>query len=735
MEETRGRFADPPREYAIYPIVHDLVGVAGLGRRRHKWHRLPGLEEIRECGFGGLVVNAPYAPDYPDNEQDWQAFVAAVEKAEGLGFRLWIYDEKGYPSGTAGGAVLEARPDLEAVGLVAYRYWKTLSGPHPYRSDTPHGKLFKALLTPPSGSAEPVDITDTADERGTLRFEIPEGAYNLCVFVERDLYDGTHAAHSYSEPRRYINLLDARATDEFIRVTHDQYKSRLGEKFGKSIRAFFTDEPSLLSWHTQPVSYPLFPWRSDLPEVFRKRYGYGIELAIVAILIGTGREVVKRRCDFWELVSDELAENFFGKLQDWCRANGVLASGHLLCEESLVPHLLLYGSFYASMKRFDAPGIDQLNSDPAALMSTRSLPIGRLVASVADVFARTEVMTEASDHCQREKGQEISPEWVRASMNWHFALGVNVITAYYRFTQFNADQLRDLNKYVARLGLLLREGRRASRVAVLYPECTLWTTAGPTTGARGEDQPAEARKLAATLCDVSWGLLHRQIDFDYVDEDILNEATLENGALVFGDRRYEAVVLPGARVVRDATAARLSDFMAAGGKVLAAGMLPTVSRDGNDEAVRKPFAARLGLDDGSLIVFETTGPDLPARALAALPRTIRLVSGGIRRRTILDSLAAPGATTGNQAPVEPASDDILAHVRQNDGKLIVFLANMAGSHYSGLLHIVGAGSCEVWNPSDGTIAKCTEARQEEGGLQLEVRLGAYEGVFYVATVA
>jgi len=732
MEDARKDFAEPPREYAIYPIVHNVSALTDPKRAQSaRYRRFPDLETVRDLGFGGLVVNVDYSSDYPENKGDWRSLADAVGKATDIGFKIWIYDEKGYPSGSAGGAVLDRRPELEAVGLTAYQYWRVLSGPHEYRSDTPNGKLFKALLVPLTGVDVPVDITETADERGTLRFEIPRGAYRLFVLVERDLYDGTHAAHSYSEPRRYINLLDAEATDEFIRVTHEHYKRHLGPHLGKSVQAFFTDEPSLMSWNTQPMPYPLLPWRGDFPDVFRTRYGYEIELALVAVMFGTGAHVVKRRCDFWELVSNDLAENFFGRLQDWCRANDTLATGHLLSEENLLSHLPLYGSAYASLKRFDAPGIDQLNSDPGVLMRTGCIPIARLAASVADVFDRSEVMTEASDHSQREANQLISIGWARASMNWHFALGVNVITSYYNFSPFSPDEVRDLNTYVARLGLMLRRGKRVSRVAVLYPECTLWASVVPTNDARSSGQPAEAQRMARTFYDVSWALLHRQIDFDYIDEDVLNDGDLQDGVLVFGSRRYEAVVLPDARVLRSATARKLADFMDAGGTVLAAGSLPALSRDGDDEQVRETFAQCLAKGDASLVSFETTGPDLPLRALSALPRTVRLTS----EHALRGAISASGGLPSNDAPAEGASDGILAHVRKDGDDLIVFVANMAGSPWSGFIHIADAESCEMWDPADGTIAACGEAEPDDAGLRIKGTLDAYEGRFYVARLA
>lgn len=728
------QFECPPQRLAIHPLVHSRHSAArrasdDKGQRHDYPYGDP--EGIAELGFGGVVANVSYGPGYPDSPDVWQRFREAVEEYENAGLDIWIYDEAGYPSGTAGGAVLDAKPELEARGLVVYNYWRVLNGPSHFRADALSGKLYKALLVPVDGTGDPVDVTDTANERGTLRFSVPEGRHTLLVLVERELYEGTHAAHSYSDPRRYINLLDADATNEFMRVTHEKYEECISDSLGKSVKAFFTDEPSLISWNTENLPYPIISWRSDFPERFKERYGYGIELALVAVLLNRGAEIVKRRCDFWEFTASELADNFFGRIQDWCRAHNVMASGHLLAEEDLIAHVFLYGSYYASMRKFDAPGIDQLCSEPEGLMSTSGIPIARLAASVADVFGRSTVMSEASDHTSREAGRQISMDWIKASMNWHYALGVNLITSYYGFGRFSPDELKDLNKYVARLGYMLRRGSRFSRVAVLYPECSLWAACTPVRDARGGVQSDEAQSIAKAFRGVSWELLSRQIDFDYVDERVLLDSVVENGKLIFdpmpesegvcsegqavlSPREYEAVILPNASVLSRATAEKLARFMDEGGKVVSLGVLPSMSREGEaDDRVHQVFAARLDRGDSSLVHVSMDDGQLPLECVRALPRTVRLEKADAS---------------------DTSSSQILGHVRKDGDSLIVFLCNMEEKDYSAVLSIdkPGIGGCEIWNPVDGSVKQCEITGVGSKGVRLEISVPAYSGVFVVA---
>ena len=456
--ELKKSFQNPDRRHAIYPIIHG--GVAANPSR---------AEHIERLGFAGIVGNVPYGEGYPDDDAEWQRTSDGFREFLKRGMHVWIYDEKGYPSGTAGGAVTDMNPDFIAQGLYCYEYWRTLSGPGPYRADVPGDKLYRAMLLPLDGG-EAIDVTDTQNEHGTLKMHIPKGEYHLFMMSSRRLFDGTHAAESYSEPRNYISLSDKAATEAFISVTHEKYAQKLQDEFGKGVLAFFTDEPSLIAWNIRTAVYPIVPWHRDYPAQFAAKYGYPIELAVVAVVTKRGPQMLKRRCDFWEFIGDSVAANYFGTIQEWCHAHGMKSSGHFLEEERLQAHVYNYGSMYKCGKRMDWPGIDQLASEPSQLMYSGSIPIARLLASFADVSGEQETFTEFSDHSSRMANRQIGIEWVRASVNWHFAMGINNFTSYYGWENFDEKDIPPLNTYTARLGGLLRRGRRDSRVAVLYPE-------------------------------------------------------------------------------------------------------------------------------------------------------------------------------------------------------------------------------------------------------------------------
>ncbi len=119
--EIAAGFRDPDRRYGVFQIIHG--GAADPGRAEYYDRR----------GFAGIVGNIPYNWDFPGDEEGWKSTEAGFREYIRRGMKTWIYDEKGYPSGTAGGYVTENHPEFVAKGLYCYDYWRVIGGPSPSR--------------------------------------------------------------------------------------------------------------------------------------------------------------------------------------------------------------------------------------------------------------------------------------------------------------------------------------------------------------------------------------------------------------------------------------------------------------------------------------------------------------------------------------------------------------------------------------------------------------------------
>ena len=696
FEKLERALKSPDRRYAVYQIIHDGAAIPEKAEYYDgRW-------------FGGVVGNLQYTRDFPDDEAAWKAIEAGMREYIRRGMHTWIYDESGYPSGTGGGYVTEYNPQFVAKGLYCYDYWRVITGPGAYRADVPGDKLWKAVLISVDGG-DPIDVTCGLNERGTLYINVPCGRYYLFMMSIRRLFDGTHATESYSEPRNYISLADRAAAKSFIECTHERYKARLSDEFGRGILATFTDEPSLISWNIRTGVFPILPWLDSYPDDFEKKYGYPFVNACVAVVLNRGECTVKRRCDFWEFIADGVAEGYFAEIEDWCHKNNLKSSGHMLEEERLQAHVYNYGSFFRSMRHFDWPGIDQLNTEPSVLMNDTHVPIARFVASFADINGEHEVFTEFSDHSVRERGARAGIECYYGSVNWHLAMGVNNFTSYYSWDGITKEETADFNRYTARSGYILRQGIRDSRVAVFYPEAAMWAAYTPSTAARAVDSSEKMLSVERAFAKVSWDLLHRQIDFDYIDSRILAAGEIKNGKLCYGDRTYSAVVLPCARVLEAAAMEKLLDIESSGIAVFFCGEIPEICRESGD---RTQLCERIAneVKNGSMFASETA--DFGRLIDEKLPDKCRPVSVSSDKGTYWPMLLSHSRVTG-------------------DGMRIVYIANMANEDFGGTVRAEGDYS-SVYEADDFSGEMfAADCKRGENDVSVDVSLKAGEARFFI----
>ncbi len=467
------------------------------------------LSRYKECGLGGVVCNVAFK-DYMRSEENWKTLGRAVGALSKLGLRAWIYDEDGYPSGSAGGLVLKENRDFEAMELTF----------DPLRSDP---------------------------------------------FQVQPAYEFTHASNNYAAARRYINLIDDRAVHCFLAKTHDAYRQRLGSSFGTTIEATFTDEPSLMTVNLGQIPaaarqkvrvddpldpavkpLPAVPWCYDLPERFQERYKRDLLPLRRSLFVGNTPEDRLARRQFWALIADLTAQRYFGAIQEWCAKHHLASSGHTLCEESPLHHVPLEGNGLKMLGRMDIPGLDILTSDPEAVIHSGWLTAA-LPASAAVLNGRRRVMTEVSDFAQTQSGQgPASLPDMQATAAWQAAWGVTEFTLYYSPSQRRVEQFRAFCDFVGRLNALLKPAELDPQVLLYYPIYDLWAEYLPVTDRlQLESQSPKAQEIVRSFMHLGQSLQRLQIPFTLVDHENLARATVDaKGNLVIQGHAFRAILLP-----------------------------------------------------------------------------------------------------------------------------------------------------------------------------------------------
>jgi hypothetical protein len=541
------------------------------------------MRQLKALGLGGIVCNVAFG-EYLRSEAHWRTMVEAVESCKEVGLRVWIYDEDGYPSAAAGGLVLEGHPEFEALAL-AY---------DPSRADP---------------------------------------------FVLRPAYEHTHASNNYYAARRYPNLIDAGAVERFIKTTHEAYYARLRGHFGTTIEALFTDEPSLMAVNIGPLPEsvrtkvrvadrldpnvrPLasVPWVRDLAALYEERYEQDLMGVRRSLFEGDGAADREVRVRYWSLVSDLLAERYYGRIQAWAGGHGVASSGHILWEEMLVHHAALEGHTLKVLGRMDIPGLDLLTSWPEAAIHTGWMT-AVLPASAAVLNGGRQVMTEVSDFSETMAGKPpASVADMCATAGWQAAFGVTEFTLYYNRQQRTPAEYRAYGTFVGRLNALLREARPAPRVLLYYPIADVWAEYRPVAEKlTAGSQSARLRRIADSFMGLGQRMTRGQVSFALADHEVLAGARLESGALRIGEHRFGTVVLPAEVVLPADAAGALERFEAGGGRVVReAGQAAGAYENGRlSEAAERLVMGRFVREGRELIVVVNVGAGPCERTMSA----------------------------------------------------------------------------------------------------------------------
>jgi hypothetical protein len=718
---TAASFSNPPAAFRPLQIVHGFDGMLTNPAKLEGEEGIAArLDKLRSLGIGGVVANVGFK-DYLQSPRQWEIYRAGLRAAAARDMVLWWYDEKGYPSGTAGGIVTRSHPEYAALGLACYRV--PVRARHSVDFMLPvscrafvwagaiRGDLAKACRE------RIVDLTPHVDRSGTLRWEAPAGKWTILYLAERVMYEGTHAAGNVCEFKHYANLMDRRAVAEFIRVTHEQYVRQTPPDLWKRMRAVFTDEPSFMTYYhghlpdrfegkVPVVDAPLFidrppavPWLGTFLAEFRKRKGYDLRPFLYGLFCSHSEEAAYARQDYYEIAARLYADAFYGQIAAWCRKHGIAFSGHVLAEECLDGHVTSHGSLFEVVRKMDLPGIDMLDSDPGTIMSSFRFMAAKQVASVAHLTGAKEVHCECSDWVQRNGNIGATLAQRRGQGNVLYALGINQVTAYWSWDDIGDEGYRAYNDYMARLALLLRGGRHVCDVAVVYPIRAAWATYVP-------GSPIEAAKIDdGRLYAAAWrlanegyaqpvrDLLQNQIDLDVVDEQAIVEGSIDSGALCVADERYRVVVLCAADTLGAAAGEKLTAFARAGGTV--------IFLDAPPKRAESPAATRRLRRAVARIFASGHGRRVPRAKVVAAVRK---------------------AAVGDFVLGSPDPDILYTH-RHVDGRHVYFVVNDAPEPRCIRPQLGVPGEFALYRPLTGVI--------EPPGPVGEIRLEGLEGVFLV----
>jgi hypothetical protein len=683
------RFLHPPASTRILPIIHAQQDAPVEQDRQ--------LEQLLRRGFGGFAGNVSF-DGYVDDESKWPAFLRGVKEAKRRGMSLWLYDECGYPSGSARDLTLKGHPEWAARGLLVTT---TFTRGGMVSLTVPPGRLVLAAALPCKlGEVQLEGLQDLSSYvEGTLvRWNAPAGEWFVTAMTDDLIYDGTHAAISLAYKKPCIDLLTPEPTRRFLEVTHARYAGKLGNDLGQFFVSTFTDEPSLQNYWFQRMPYRVLPWSLTIEQEFLRRTGRALKPLLPALVADSGPEGARVRYEYWSTVGELVSENYFGQIQSWCHEHRLLSGGHLLMEESLVAHVPFYGHFFRCLRRLDAPSMDCLTSLPSQV----PWDVARMVSSAADLEGRTVTMCEVSDHSQRYRpsGDErpierVTEEEIRGTCNRLIWGGINTLTSYYVFDGLSDGQLRRINLHVGRCQTMLRGGNQVTDIAVLYPAESVWLRFLPAT--RGATDSPQASRIENVFDQVSTALYDANWDFRYVDADALLGAEVDEGTMMHRNLRWRILVFPGADTLPLDAWRKVKEFYRSGGVVVAVGARPKNSDDQFPSPEVVALAKEIYGDDETIGVTTNERGGIGVYVPHALSGLVPLVIDRLLERPVI---------------CESDSNAVRVTRRAIGGQEVYFVINDSHVPWSGELQFCDHGVTEKWDPSSGASKHLAEPRRQ-----------------------
>ncbi|MEI7935430.1 MAG: glycosyl hydrolase [Verrucomicrobiota bacterium] len=698
-----------------------------------------------QSGFGGvapLPLEGRYGHTLPKYLTDdyFARYGDILNTARELGMEVILYDDEGFPSGSAGGRMMKLFPDdtLKRLDKVE----EEVQGPTNYSRDLPAGALMGVVAMNPQ-TWQRIDLT-TNVSASHLTWQAPAGAWKVMLFT------------CVATGNQLVDFMSPEAVDKLITLTYGEYFKRFPEHFGSTIHRNFFDD---VGFHGKAR-----PWTTAFNEKFQKQYGVSPVPLYPALWRDIGPDTEAARVALFAFRAELLAEGYPGRVGAWCRAHGIQSEGHPPGNYDPCP-VDIHCDTLKFYRHVDIPLMD------AIFYHGHGRPGFKLISSAATMYDRPLVAAEEYG-AYAEKDFD-SVMLYRTGLEL-FARGVNRVIPHGQWldpehvrpppliSHLSAKllpSLRGYSEWSARCSLMLQGGRPVVDIAMLYPIAAMEAYYNFNLPERnwGFNVPPDCdyQRVSDKLT------CHVRRDFTFLHPDALAAQCTRQGATLRLNnatnwQEYQAIIIPGGKVIPWESLKIIKDFYDHGGKVIATTRLPEKSAEfGHDADVQSDIAEMFGSVPAYVAPSKPPGkPDqkgqgvvLPETEYAATPFQTRTNgNGGKAYFAAQPTVAALQAMLDNALPVPDVAfdeslrvssgDGALSYLhKQKDGREIYFFANSSDDAVDTFVRLRGNLTPQFWNPHTGemTPAKVTHVQEHGQAItRLHLKLAPVTSLFVIA---
>lgn len=518
---------------------------------------------MEEMGFGGFFMHSRVGLSTEYLGDKWFDITnKCADYAEKKGLESWLYDEDRWPSGSAGGMAAVKHENR-------MKYMRVNEGVPDWS---------KNIIAAFSCRLEGINVYDVkriyqgdASDGDILWFDVVE-------FPEAAAFNGT----------TYIDTMKREATEEFIKITHEKYAEKCGNRLGNSIKGIFTDEPNrceiMTDMERSGINISAWtPYTDDLFTEFEKHWGYDLRNYLPQLFYKeNGNDVAQVKWHYCETIQRLFLENFMKPVSEWCHEHNMIFTGHMLHENTLSSQSIVNGSLMRSYELMDYPGVDVLG------LHTHNYNIVKQLSSAAHQTGKKWLLSELYG-CS---GWQASFEDFKRVGDWQALFGINLRCPHLSWYTMAGQRKRDypasifyqsawykeyryLEDYFARIAVFMNEGKSLCETLVINPVESMWCQIHKNWAKWLVTTSENCLKFEKQYRDLYNRLLSDNVEYDYGDEEMLARlAKAEDGCICIGDMRYKAVIVSGMLTMRASTYKLLKEFESRGGKIAVIGELP-----------------------------------------------------------------------------------------------------------------------------------------------------------------
>ena len=545
---------------------------------------------FKEMGFGGFHMHSRtgMATDYlSDDFFDFVSF--SVGEAKKRNMLAWLYDEDRWPSGSAGGLVTKT---------VRHRAKSLLFTKNPIEDAVERSEAIEKGLPYLACAYEIfLDSEGRLEKYNKINLEGTKSGKIWYAYVL------TNEPTPWFNNQAYVDTLSKEAMDEFIKLTYEGYKRAVGEEFGKTVPAIFTDEPQFNM--REPFTFSSsgeaasIPWTTDFDKIYEELSGESILDGLPELFWElTSKKLSRVRYNYMNALAERFAVCFMDNCGKWCEENGIYMTGHMMLEPTLELQSWAISDVMRAYRSFTLPGID-------ILCERMEFSTAKQAQSAVRQYGREGMLSEMYGVTNWDydfRGHKFQGDW-------QAALGVTVRVPHLSWLSMRGEAKRDypasisyqspwykeysyIENHFARVATALTRGKAVTKIGVIHPIETFWLYTGP------KDLTSEARRnLDEKFKNVIEWLLFSQTDFDFISESLLPSQSSDGSfPLKVGEMEYEAIVVPACETLRATTLKLLSEFKKNGGKIIFMGRCPSMLDGAPSEKVRELYSESTVID-------------------------------------------------------------------------------------------------------------------------------------------